>query len=341
MIGFNRIKKLIFILFALIIVAIGCKEEEKKVKIGFLMDSFAVARWKRDFSFFEERVKKLGGDVVVKSADGNDLTQLNQAIELLDQEVDILVVVAVNSNTAAAIVREAHKRSVKVIAYARIINNCDLDYYTTFNVEKIGELQANFITSRIPNGRFILINGDIADINAVKEYNGVRKVLDPMVDSKKAKIIYSGFMDSWSGDEAAFTVNEIIGLYGKNFDAIFVANDGMAKNVIEVLRQKNLAGKVLVTGLDAEAGACRMILSGEQSMTVYMSIKQLAYKSAELAMEVARKSSVSEKLGKINNGRNDIPSLMLDPVAVDKDNLETTVIADGFLTMEEIQNSEF
>ena len=335
----GRMHKKLVAVFLILFIFISCKEE-KVVKIGFLMDSFAVARWQKDKIFFEEKVKSLGGEVVVKAADGNELTQYNQAIELIDQGVDVLVVVATNTNTAAAIVREAHKKNIKVIAYARIINNCDLDYYTTFNVEKIGELQAEYITKQIPNGKFVLINGDIADINAVKEYNGVMMVLEPAVNAKKIEIIYSGFMDSWSPIDAEFTMNEIINLKGKDFDAVIVANDGLATAVIKVLRENNLSGKVLVTGLDAEAIACKRILSGEQSMTVYMPIKELANQSAELAMQLAKKQKITAKMGTKNNGRNEVATLFLDPVAVFKENVESTVIADGFLTMEEIEQAK-
>lgn len=335
---FQVSKKILYFLF-LVLIVFSC-EKEKEIKIGFLIDSFATARWQKDKLFFEEKVKSLGGEVLVKSADGNDLTQYNQAIELIEQGVDVLVVVATNSNTAAAIVREAHKSNVKVIAYARIIKNCDLDYYISFNVEKIGELQAEYVTKRIPQGKLVILNGDIADINAVKEYNGIMNILKPLVDSKKTDIIYSGFMDSWSHMDAEFTMNEIIKLKGKAFDAVLVANDGMATGVIKVLKENNLSGKVIVTGLDAEAIACKRILEGEQSMTVYMSIKELATRSAELAMQLARNEQITSILNKVNNGRNDIPTLILDPKIVEKDNIESTVIADGFLSMDEINQAK-
>jgi len=333
-----QVSKKIFLVFLVVAVIVSC-EKEKEIKIGFLIDSFATARWQKDKLFFEEKVKSLGGQVLVKSAEGNELTQYNQAIELIEQGVDVLVVVATNTITAAAIVREAHKSNVKVIAYARIIKNCDLDYYISFNVEKIGELQADYVTKRIPQGKLVLLNGDIADINAVKEYNGIMNVLKPLIDSKKTEIIYSGFMDSWSPIDAEFTLNEIIKLKGKSFDAVLVANDGMASGVIKVLKENNLTGKVIVTGLDAEAIACKRILEGEQNMTVYMSIKELATHSAELAMQLARNEKITSILTKVSNGRNDIPTLILDPEIVEKENIESTVIADGFLTMEEIEKS--
>ena len=141
----------LYFIFVFLFVLCSCDNKKEKT-VGFLIDSFATARWQKDRTYFESRVKELGGTAIVKSADGNDVTQYNQAIELIGQGINVLVVVATNSNTAAAIVREAHKKDVKVIAYARIINNCELDYLVTFNVEKIGELQINYVTTKIPKG---------------------------------------------------------------------------------------------------------------------------------------------------------------------------------------------
>ena len=125
----------------------------------------------------------------------------------------------------------------------------------------------------------------------------------------------------------------------KDVDAFIVANDGMAGGVISVLKEFDLAGKIPVTGLDAEARACKRILNDEQSMSVYMSIKELAYTSADLAMQVASGAKIDYELVGISNGRIDVPSIILDPIAVDKNNIESTVIAEGYLTMSEINAS--
>jgi len=107
------------------------------------------------------------------------------------------------------------------------------------------------------------------------------------------------------------------------------------------LANYGLSGEVLITGLDAEAIACKRILSGDQAMTVYMSIKKLAYTNAELAVKLAKNQNISEQLSFINNGRIDVPSIILEPQAIDKSNIESTVIAEEFLSMEEIENSSY
>ncbi len=331
------------IVLALILVSIfiSCTEQKSGLKIGFLVDSFETARWQKDKKYFTEKATELGAEVLLKSANGDETLQYTQAMELIDQGANVLVIVATNTTTAAAIVRDAHKKNVKVIAYARIINNCDLDYLITFNVQKIGELQADYIKNKIPKGNYVLINGDKSDINAIIEHSGVMKSLKPEIDNGNIKLIYDGYIEAWSPKDAEFTMNNIIEFCDEKIDAVIVGNDGMAGGVYNALANYGLSGQVLITGLDAEAIACKRILNGDQAMTVYMSIKKLAYANAELAVKLAKNQSVSEELSFINNGRVDVPSIILEPQAVDANNIESTVIGEEFLTKEEIEKSSY
>ena len=325
----------------ILIFFISCTEQKSDLKIGFLVDSFEISRWQKDRKYFIEKVNELGAEVIVKSANGDDAVQYSQALELIEQGVKVLVVVATNTNTAAAIVRDAHKKDVKVIAYARVIKNCDLDYLITFNVEKIGELQADYILNIVPKGNYVLINGDKSDINAIIEHDGVMKSLKPQIENGNIKLIYDTYIEAWSPKDAEFTMNKVIELSDEKIDAVIVGNDGMAGGVYSALANYGLSGEVFITGLDAEAIACKRILNGDQAMTVYMSIRKLAYANAELAVTLAKNKEIKEKLSFINNGRIDVPSIVLEPQAVDKSNIESTVIAEEFLTMEEIENSSY
>ena len=328
-------------IFLISIFFLSCAEQKPKLTIGFLVDSFEVARWQKDRKYFTEKVADLGAEVIVKSANGDESVQYSQAMELIGQGVKVLVIVASNANTAAAIVREAHKKNVKVIAYARIIKNCDLDYFITFNVEKIGEQQADYIQKQLPDGNYVLINGDKSDLNAVKEHNGVMKSLQAGIDNGKVNLVYDGYMEGWSPENAEFTMSKIIEFSNEQIDAVIVGNDGMAGGVYSALANYGLSGTVLITGLDAEAIALKRIMNGDQTMTVYMSIKKLAYANAELAVKLIKNEQITEKLTPINNGRIDVPSIVLEPQAVDKNNIESTVIKEGYLTMQDIENSTY
>jgi D-xylose transport system substrate-binding protein len=330
------LQKLLLIPFFLAIIFLTSCEEKKQVKIGFLIDSFETARWQKDKKYFEDKIKELGGEVITKSAQGDADLQYKQALELIDMGIDVLVIVATNTNSAAAIVRKAKSNNVKVIAYARMISNADLDYYISFNVEKIGELQAKYVIERKPKGNFVLINGDKSDINAIKEYNGVKRIIEPLIQNKNVDIVFSCFIDSWNPEDAAYYAKKVLELSDKPIDAFIVANDGMASPIAEVLRNNQLLDKTMITGLDADINACSRILKGEQSMTVFMSIKNIATTSAELAMKIAKNQTIEYKLLQVSNGRGNVPSIILDPIIVDKNNIETTVVAEAYHTMDEI-----
>jgi D-xylose transport system substrate-binding protein len=93
---------------------------------------------------------------------------------------------------------------------------------------------------------------------------------------------------------------------------------------------------VLVSGQDAELSACQRIAAGTQAMTVYKPIKTLADKAAELAIKMAKKEPLGDVKRTVNNGKKDVPSVLLDPVVVDKDNLASTVVADGFHKLDDV-----
>ncbi len=328
-------------LFIILIVFSSCSTQESKISIGFLADTFEIARWQKDRQYFVEKAEELGAKVIVKSANGDDVRQVKLAQELIDEGVKVLVVVATNSNSAAAIVRLAHKNNVKVIGYARLIKNCDLDYFITFDVEKIGSLQADYIKNIKPQGTYVLINGDKADINAQIEHSGVIKSLQTEIESGNIKLLYDAFIEGWSPENAEHLMKKIVEFGNEPIDAVIVGNDGMATGIYEALAEYGLSGEVLLTGLDAEPIALKRILNGDQSMTVYMSIKKLAYANAELAVKIAKNQKINTDFKYTDNGRIKVPTIVLEPQVVDKNNIETTVIAENFVTMQDIEKSSY
>ncbi len=321
------------ILFSLV----SC-QSQNKVKIGFLFPNMVSDRYVKEKAYFSKKIGELGGEALIASADNDDQIQIQQAKELIDQGAKVLVVNSVNLNTAAAIVRNAHDKGVKVIAYDRLIRNCDLDYFLTFDNEKVGKLMADYVTKIKPDGNYILLGGDKGDQNAVWVKGGQRDALTPFINSGKIKIVYDNYIEDWSGDNARAEMKKYLDLSVQTPDAILSAFDGMSTGVIDLLKEYNLAGQVLITGQDAELAACRNIVKGYQAMTVYKSVRKLAEKAAELSVKLVKKESISEADKKINNGQIDVSTIFLDPVVVDKSNLKSTVIADGFQSEKEIYN---
>lgn len=303
---------------------------DKKLKIGFAMDTLKEERWQRDRDMFLAKAKELGAEVLVQAANGNASMQISQAENLLTQNVDILVVVPSNAVTAATIVDKAHKAGKKVLSYDRLIKNADVDMYISFDNEEVGRMQASYLVSKAPKGQYLLIGGSPTDNNAKMFRDGQMQVLKPLIDKGDIKIAGDQWAKDWQSSEALKHTENALTKTGNKLDAVVASNDGTAGGVIAALSQQKLAGKVLVSGQDADLAGCQRIVEGTQSMTVYKPIKLIAERAAELAIEMAKGQATSKDLRMVNNGKKDVPSILLKPVQVDKANMDDTVIKDGF-----------
>lgn len=306
------------------------------IKIGLMMPTYEIARYTKDRDYFVSKAKELGAEVIVTNAENDDLKQLNQARELFEQGVNVLVITAVNQNTAAEAVREANQRSIKVLAYERLIQNCNLDYYITFDSKAVGQEMAKCVLKIKPDGNYLLLGGDKGDRNAVLVKQGQKEELSNSVLSKKIQIVYDIYVEDWSSENAYQNIKYFLKLFGCAPDVILSSNDGMAEGTAKALSEFGLDGKVLVTGQDAELSACKRIVAGTQIMTVYKPLKKQGEIAAVVAVKMARGEQINEVTTTIFNGRIEVPSILLTPIAVDKSNLKNTIIADGFYKEEEI-----
>jgi D-xylose transport system substrate-binding protein len=304
--------------------------DAKKIKIGFAMDTLKEERWQRDRDMFVAKAKELGADVLVQAANGNASMQISQAENLLTQNVDVLVVVPANAVTAAAIVDKAHKAGKKVLSYDRLIKNADVDLYISFDNEEVGRLQAKYLTDRAPKGNYVLIGGSPTDNNAKMFRDGQMQILKPFVDKGEIKIVVDQWAKDWQASEALKHTENALTRSKNDIQAVVASNDGTAGGVIAALGQQKLAGKVLVSGMDADLAACQRVAEGTQSMTVYKPITVISARAAELAVALANNSPMGADIRKVNNGKKDVPAVLLKPIQVDKSNLDATIIKDGF-----------
>jgi D-xylose transport system substrate-binding protein len=215
-----------------------------------------------------------------------------------------------------------------------MISGNDVDLYISFDNVKVGEEQAKGVMAAVSKGNFAYVGGSPSDNNALLLKNGSMSVLNPSIESGDIKIVFDKFTENWTSDTAYKNLKEYLST-GATVDAVVAANDGTAYGAIRALQEKDLAGKVPVSGQDAELSACQRIVKGTQTLTVYKPLKSLAYKAAEMAISMAKKETV-KTTGTINNGTIDIPAYLLDVVSVTKDNMEETIIKDGFHTYEEV-----
>ncbi|QDY45712.1 D-xylose ABC transporter substrate-binding protein [Planococcus glaciei] len=309
--------------------------QDEAVKIGFSMDTLKEERWLKDRDLFRQAAEKLGAEVEIAAANGDDALQIAQAEAMIQGGIDVLVIVPHNAEATAAIVHKAHEAGIKVIAYDRLVKNADVDLYVSFDNEQVGELQARAILDAVPKGNYAYIGGAPTDNNVHLIKKGVLNVLQPAIDRGDVNIVYDEWTDDWAPENAQHNMAEALRANGNQIDAVIAANDATAGGAIKALAAQGMNGKIPVAGQDAELAAAQRIVAGTQTMTVYKPIQNLTAQVAELAVQLAKGEEIMTSVS-VNNGKTEVPSILLAPTAVDAGNLADTVIADGFHSKEEV-----
>lgn len=309
--------------------------EDSEMTIGLSVVDLKLERWQHDRDIFTERAEELGAEVLVQSADGDEEKQLSQIQNMLSQGVDAIVIIAVNSDSLAPVVDQAKDEGVKIIAYDRMVNNSEVDAFVSFDNERVGEMQAEYLVEKIPEGKYFLLGGSKVDNNAHIVREGQENILDPLIDDGDIEIVGDQWADKWSSEEALNIIENALTANNNDIDAIVASNDSTASGAVQALTSQNLDGEVAVSGQDADLSAVKRIAEGTQSMTVYKPIEKIATKSAEVAVEVVEEGNVDTE-ETMNNDAVDVPYVQLEPIQVTKDNLVDTVIADGFHSFDEV-----
>lgn len=314
----------------------------KKIKIGLSMDSLRVERWRKDRDIFKKRAEELGAEVFVQNADGDARRQNNQADNLITRGVDVLVVIAKDGRAASYIVEAAHQEGIKVLAYDRLILDSDVDLYISFDNEQVGYLQAEYIARKVPKGNYFLLGGAPTDNNAHLLRKGQMRALQPLIDRGDIRLVANGkqWAIDWDARDALKKTEQVLTQHNNKIDAVVASNDGTAGGVIQALEAQKLAGKVPVSGQDADVAGCQRIVAGTQALTVYKPIHLIATKAAEVAIALAGGELPTGAAHKVNNGKIDVPSILLTPIQVDRGNLDEVVIKDGFHKREAVYKTQ-
>lgn len=305
------------------------------VTIGFAIGSLRDERWQKDKEAFLAKAKELKANVRITEADGDASVQTSQAEELIAQGVNVLVVIPVDGEASSEIVNKAHEAGVKVISYDRLIKNSDLDYYISFDNEKVGKLQGEALLKAVPNGNIAYVGGSPADNNALLFRKGTMEAIADEVSSKQVNLVMDKYSTDWKADEAYKNVKEMLATNKDSIKGIICASDGTATGTIQALKEAGLDGKIPVTGQDAELGALQRIVEGKQLMTIYKPVHSLAEKAVEMAVNIAENKPVDAS-SFVSNGNKNVNSLLLNPIVVTKDNIKDTVIKDGWQKEEDI-----
>lgn len=328
-------------MFSVVIMACGPspsrapQQQEARPRVGLLMDTLKEERWQRDRDLFLERARELRADVLVESAERDDARQLQQAESLLGQNVQALVVVPHSAEAGGKIVAAAKARSVPVICYDRLVLNADVDLYVSYDNRRVGELQAQFLRNEAPKGNYILLGGAPTDHNAKLIREGQLAALDDAVKRGDIRIVANPWAPDWRADAATTLTEEALKKAKGQVAAVVASNDITAGGAIKALEARGLAGKVFVSGQDANLDAVRRIVSGTQTMTVYKPISPLARGAAQAAVQMAKGEKV-EGTSTIDNGMKKVQAILFNPIGIHKGLIDQVIIADRFHTREQV-----
>ena len=234
---------------------------------------------------------KLGAKVSVQSADASEERQISQIENLISRGVDVIVIVPFNSKTLGNVVAEAKKAGIKVVSYDRLILDADVDAYISFDNEKVGEMQAQGVFNAQPKGNYFLLGGAPTDNNAKMLREGQMKMLKPAIDKGDIKVVGQQWVPEWSASTALRIIEDALTANNNKIDAIVASNDGTAGGAIQALAAQNMAGKVPVSGQDADLAAVKRVMAGTQTMTVYKPLKLIAGEAAQARRRSWRRAS--------------------------------------------------
>jgi D-xylose transport system substrate-binding protein len=314
--------------------------------IALLLPESKTARYEsQDRPNFERKAKELCADcdIIYSNADQDAAKQQQQAEAAITKGAKVLVLDPVDAASAGAIVNRAKQSQIPVVSYDRLITDADIDYYISFDNEQVGKLQGESLVKKLTDdgakGDLIMINGAPTDNNAKLFKEGAHSVIDGS-DYKVAKEYDT---PDWSPDKAQQEMEQAITAVGKGgFVGVYAANDGTAGGAIAAMKGNGIdPTKIPTTGQDAELAAIQRILIDEQYMTVYKAIKAEAEAAAELAVALAKGEDPPAADDKIDNGMKQVPSILLTPVAVTKDNINDTIIKDKFWSADEICTGKY
>ena len=311
--------------------------------VGVLLpDSKSSVRWETvDRPFLQKAFEDAGVEVDIQNAEGDKSTQQQQAEQMITNGAKVLLLVNLDSGSGAAIAANAASQGVKVIDYDRLtLDTQDTEYYVSFDNEAVGKLQGEGLVSCIDaagtkNPEIAVLNGSPTDNNATLFKNGYDSVINPKFDSGDWTEIDDQSVPDWDNQQALTIFEQILQANDNKVDGVLAANDGLANAAISALKQRKLP-QVPVTGQDATLEGIQNILNGDQCMTVYKPAAEEVNAASELAIALAKGEEPTAETTPLDNGAEEVPSVLLEPIAITKDNIADYVGEPDFPSKEDI-----
>ena len=335
---FNLSVVAVVAIFAFTLVSYG--EAKAKVKVGFILKSMQEERYQKDKAIFTEKAESLGAKVYFASANNEEQMQLSKFENMLAKGCKVIVLQPVNTGTAGNMVKMANEEGVKVVGYDSMLVNGPLDFMVMQDSWAVGKLQGEAMVEWLKakkgkvEGKVALIMGQPGDSNAAAMSSGALEIIE---SNAGLELVAKQSHEGWSSDKAMATAENVLTKHKNKIDVFICNNSGMARGVIAALDAQGMADteKVFVAGSDADIVNIQYVAQGKQTVEIWKKIAPLAEKAAEIAVKLAKGEEVkADKM--INNGLVDVPTIVTPVVSITKENLDSTIIAEGFYTKEEV-----
>ncbi|RJO79359.1 sugar ABC transporter substrate-binding protein [Nocardia panacis] len=329
----------------------GCGGETKgsggKADVGVILpDSKTSARWETaDRKYLQAAFDGAGVKADIQNAQGDKQAFQTIADQMITSGVKVLMITNLDSGTGKAVIEKAKSQGVTVVDYDRLTLGGGAQYYVSFDNVKVGKLMGEGVSKcladkNIPKPTVAYLNGGPTDNNAAMFKAGYDSVLKPKFDAGEYVKGPDQAVPEWDNTKAG-TIFEQMLTGTPNIGGVVAANDGLGNAAIAVLKKQKLNGQVPVTGQDATVQGLQNVLAGDQCVTVYKAIKKEAEAATQLAIGLV-KGQQGQTNGTVNDpvSKADVPSVLLEPKAIYKDNVKE-VVADGFVAKAELCAGEF
>ena len=304
----------------------------RQILIGVSLPNQREDRWIRDAAAMKKEADAQGATLKIEYFDFDPVKQAEQVAEMIKEKVSIIIIASIDDTRAKKLVEDAHALGIKMLSYERFTRNSDMDFFIGFNNIRVGELQGRYLTTYVPKGNYIILSG-LPKLDDFKE--GAMEYINPLVINRSVKIIADKLVEGWLPINAYTIVSDILNNVTDKIDGVLAPNDAIAGAVIAALNEHSLAGKTAVTGQDADLAAVKRIVDGTQLMTVFKDSRELAKTAVDTAIKLFN-GSVIDVTDYMNNGLKDVPAILVNPIAVDKNNIDKTLVETGIYKKDEI-----
>lgn len=350
-------KKLISIVLALVLVTslfAGCAKKDSNL-VGVAMPTKSLQRWNQDGENMKKELEAAGYEVVLEYAEDKVETQVSQIENMITKGVKVLVIASIDGTALKGVLADAAEEGIKVIAYDRLIKESpNVDYYATFDNYKVGQIQGDFIVEALDlnnaAGPFNMeaFGGSPDDNNAFVFNQGAMDVLQPFIDAGKL-VVNSGQLDmaeiaisGWKPEGAQARMDNLLTAFyaDKKVDVVLSPNDSLAQGIVASLKAAGYSADEMpvLTGQDCDTTNVKMIIAGEQSMSIFKDTRTLAANTVKMVDAIMKGEEVPvNDTTSYDNGVKVVPSWLAEPVFADINNYKALLVDTGYYTEDQLK----